>query len=217
MHEENGHPDNVTLQRLLLDHEASLRCFINKRLGNDLRSILSPDDVLQEVWITVFKTISSFRLNGQDSFEIWLKSVATRTAINMAKSARRLKRGGGVRALPGEDDPCSSCLTLFDRVAGKGRSPSREVSSLEAAKAIRNVLVQLPEERRLAVTMRFLEGKSFGEIAKATGKTKLAVRSIIYRSLRQMRARLGSSRRYFSDTPSTSFQKKPDMLQSWQG
>lgn len=207
MQTENDQPDNATLQRLLLDHEESLRRFIHKRLGADLRPILSPDDVLQEVWITVFRRISSFYSHGRDSFVIWLNSTATRTTINMAKAARRQKRGGGVRALPGEGDPRSSCLTLFNRIAGKGRTPSREVSLSEATKAVRNVLAQLPEERRLAVQMRFIEGKTLDDISNAMGKTKLAVRGVLYRGLRQMRAQLGTSRRFFSDAPTTSLQE----------
>ncbi len=204
MQMSNDHLDNATLQRLLLNHEERLRRFIAKRLGADLQRTISPEDVLQEVWITAFKQSSRFHPNGKDSFEAWLKSIATRTAINMAKAARRLKRGGGLRALPGEWNPRSSYVTLFNTIAGKGRTPSREVSLHEAEDAIRNVLAQLPEERQRAVQMRFIEGKSFDEISKVTGKTKPAVRSIIYRGLRQMRAQLGNSGRFFTDAPSTS-------------
>ena len=198
--------DNATLQRLLLNHEEPLRRFIEQRLGADLRHLMAPDDVLQEVWIAAFRHSSRFHPSGKDSFENWLKSIATRTTINMAKAARRLKRGGGLRVLPGEWSPRSSYLALFNTVAGTDRTPSREVSLHEAEDAIRNVLAKLPEEPQRAVQMRFIEGKSFDEISKATGKTTPAVRSIIYRGLRQMRAQLGNSERFFSDASPTQQQ-----------
>ena len=122
-----------------------------------------------------------------------------------------------MRIMSGVGDSRSSCLTLFNRIAGQGRTPSREVSLLEAARAIRNVLAQLPEEHRLAVQMRFIEGKALGDISKAMGKTKLAVRGIIYRGLRRMRAQLGSSGRFLSDAPTTSFQERPRLSRAWQG
>lgn len=196
--------DKIALQRLLLDREAHLRQVVAKRLGVDLQATLSVDDVLQEIWISAFKQIARFHPDGRDAFDRWLMSLAMRTVINMAKAARRLKRGGGRRPLPGDGSPRSGYLTLFNQVVGDHPTPSREVAAHETADAIRVVLTQLPKDRQRVIEMRYIEGKSLGEISEATGKTGAAVRSIIYHGLRQMRARLGDAGRFFSDAPSTA-------------
>lgn len=197
------HIDTLTLQKLLIDREERLRIIIRNRLTPDLQRVLSEDDVLQEVWLVVFRNISSFLPEGKNSFDRWLTSVAIKTIINLVKSAYRLKRGGGRRQVREEWKTGSSYIALFNDIAAEGRTPSREAFAAEAADAIKSALSELPEDRQRVISLRYIAGRSLDEIAEETGKSKPAVRSLVYQGLRQMRRQLGHSSRFFSDAASS--------------
>ncbi len=195
--------DRTTLQLRLLASEELVRQFVDRQLGADLRHLVSPEDVLQETWICAFQHSEGFQSDGEKSFERWLLGIAARTVIKLAKRARRFKRSGGQAARLYEDDPLSSSMRFFNAIDGASRTPSREVSVQEAADVVRGMLRKLPDERQRALQMRYLEGKSVEEICRQTGKSRPAVRSLIYNALRQMRQELGSPSLFFSDAPTT--------------
>lgn len=195
--------DAPTLQKLLLDREEMLRRLIKKRLTPCLAEILSEDDVLQEIWLIVFRNISSFLPDGPDSFDRWLTSVSIKSIINLVKSANRLKRGGGQIQVHEKWDPGSSYIALFNDIAANDRSPSREAFAAEAADAIKGALSELPQDRQRVIFMRYLEGKSLDEISEMTGKSKPAIRSLVYNGIQQMRRHLGHSSHFFTDAAST--------------
>ncbi|MCG8406081.1 MAG: sigma-70 family RNA polymerase sigma factor [Phycisphaerales bacterium] len=191
--------DAPTLQSLLLEREQLLRSLIRKRLTPALQEVLSEDDVLQEIWLVVFRNISSYLPDGQNSFDRWLMSVAIKSIINMVKSANRLKRGGGRMPVREKWNPGSSYVAFFNDLAAEGRTPSREVFAAEAADAVKGALSELPQDRQCVIFMRYLEGKSLDEIAIRTGKSKPAIRSLVYHGMRQMKRQLGHSSHFFSD------------------
>lgn len=195
--------DMLSLQARLLEHEDRLRRLIEKRFPPILRSVYSVEDVLQEIWICAFRSISGFYAESHDAFERWLTSLATHRIINLAKSARSEKRGLNRRHIGDGWNPRSSYLALFEEIAGKGRTPSREAFTLETATVLRNVLTELSEDRRRAIEMRYIEGRSLDDTAAIMGRSKRAIRSLAYNGIQQIRARLGHASHFFSDAPST--------------
>ncbi|MFQ5411100.1 MAG: RNA polymerase sigma factor [Phycisphaerae bacterium] len=196
--------DTLTLQGMLMERAAGLRRLIRRRFPAELLSLHSEEDVLQEIWTSAFHDISGFYPGGHDSFDRWLTRVAKNRIINLVKSARRQKRGLDHQPARSGWNPRSSYCALFDVLAGKGRTPSREAFSLEAVDAVQAALAELSDDRRRAIQMRFIEGRSLEETATRMGKTKLAIRSLAYNGIDQMRALLGHESHFFSDAPSTT-------------
>jgi RNA polymerase sigma factor (sigma-70 family) len=93
---------------------------------------------------------------------------------------------------------------LFSQLASPGKTPSREVSTQEATRAVQIALGGLPEPRRRAIYMWHIEGRSRQEIARELQKSDAAVNSLLYQGLRELRARLGHAGRFFSDAKSWS-------------
>ncbi len=192
-----------TLQTLLMEREERLRILIRSRLTPDLRSALSEDDVLQEVWLVVFRKISTFLPEGMDSFDRWLTSVTIRSMISLVKDANRMKRGGRLQVFPQNWAPGSSNLAVLLGFVPEGRTPSREAFAAEASRYVQDALSLLSPERQRVISMRYLEGKSLNEIAHETGRTKQAVRSLVYQGIRQMKEELGHASAFFSDAATT--------------
>lgn len=200
---KTGPIDALMLQGMLIERDERLRRLIRKRFPTSLQSLNSEEDVLQEIWISAFKDIPSFYPESDDSFDRWLTRVANNKIINLAKHARRQKRGLDHPHQRGKWNPRSSYIALFDEIAGEGRTPSREAFTLEAAGIIQSVIADLPDDRRQAIQLRFVEGCSWEEAAASMGKSTNAVRSLAYHGISQMRNRLGPESHFFSDAPST--------------
>ena len=162
---------------------------------------MSADDILQETWIAAFRHVGSFRANRPDAFDRWITVIAERKLIDACKGARRLKRGSTQRAAQPKPHQTTSWMDLFSYVASQERTPSRVMSAKEAQCAVQVALSSLPEDRRRAVWMRHIEGRSVAETAEAMKKTPAAVTSLVFNGLRQLGRQLGQAAKFFSDAP----------------
>ena len=189
------------LQELLLTHANRLHRQAARKVPPRFKSVISAEDILQEVSIAAFRGVPSFRADRPDAFDRWMTTLVERKVVDACRAARTLKRGGGRRTVKAKRSRASSFVDLFDHVVSSGRSPSREVSAKEAVHAVRIALGSLPDDRRRAIWMRYIEGLPLAEIAEAMHKTNAAVNSLLFNGLRQLRRRLGRSAKFFSDAP----------------
>ena len=81
----------------------------------------------------------------------------------------------------------SGCATAKVKVAEPGQVLAEDEARVGAA------LAGLPDDHRRADEMRYLGGRSVGEIAAALGKTKAAVAGLLQRGLRALREQLGDA------------------------
>lgn len=189
----------LELQTLLMERVDRLQEYIARRIPADIRRVVGPEDVLQEVWVAVFRGIGSFQADGADGFDRWLTTVTQRKLLDVIRDARRLKRGGGRQFDHNVQRRTSSYLDLFARISSGNRTPSSEDAACEAAHAVQIALCSLPEDYRAAITLRHLHGRAPAAIAKAMSKTQPAVRGLLYRGLLMMRERMEPAGRFFSD------------------
>ena len=193
--------DNAKLEELLLAGADRLRRHVAGKIQSDLRQVISPEDVLQEVWIAAFRGMGSFRADRPDAFDRWMTLLVGRKLIDACRAARALKRGGGHRVVRVNPDRATSLEALFQRAVVPCRTPSREVAAAEARDAVQIALGALPENRRRALWMHHVEGWSLAETAEAMEKTPAAVNSLVFNGLRQLSGLLGRATRFFSDAP----------------
>jgi RNA polymerase sigma factor (sigma-70 family) len=191
--------DESKLQQLLLERAEAVRTALAGKIPPRFRPYVAVDDVLQEIWITAFRSVSSFRLTRPDAFDRWLAAIVSRRLADALRIVGALKRGGNQRILKEHEARSKSFADLFGRLASPQKSPSREVSAREAADAVQLALCGLSESRRQAVRMRYIEGRSRAEIAQVLRKSDAAVNSLLYHGLREMRERLGSACRFLSN------------------
>jgi RNA polymerase sigma-70 factor (ECF subfamily) len=132
------------------------------------------EDLVQETFVRAFRGIGRFR--GESSFNTWLH----RIALNVIKSylSRRSRQVQIAPSPPGDESDA-----LVDRV------PSNE--DLETATvqrdAIDRALATLPEELRLLVTLRDVQGLEYHEIATLVGLPIGTVESRVFRARQRLR------------------------------
>ena len=136
---------------------------------------------------------------GGDSVQRWIASIATQKLLQAFRRHRQLKRDAGPTLAGQAVDRTFSLVALVDRLAVERRTPSREAAANEAVQAVRLALAGLAPDRREAICMRHIDGRSLDQIAEAMNKTVTAVNNLLSHGLRQLRMHLGSASKFFSD------------------
>ncbi len=191
--------DELTLQGALMIRAPALLRHLARKIPVKMRGVIAAEDVLQELWITAFRGMSSFRPQGPDSLDRWLTTLAERVLINVVRASRMVRRGGGhPTILQLRDNRVSSMLDLFARISSPCPTPSSEAATLEAVHAVDIALASMPNEWRQVIWLRYIEGRTTNEIAKALKKTKPAVNGLLFRGMRDLRERLGRASKFMS-------------------
>ncbi|GAA5192350.1 RNA polymerase sigma factor RpoE [Ferrimonas gelatinilytica] len=130
-------------------------------------------DVAQEAFIKAYRSLPNFR--GESAFYTWLYRIAVNTAKNYLVSQGRRPPANDVDA--GEAEFYDGADALRD-VA----TPERQMLSDEIRQMVFATIESLPEELKVAVTLRELEGLSYEEIAAVMDCPVGTVRSRIFRA-----------------------------------
>jgi len=139
------------------------------------------DDITQEVFIQVYRSVSSFK--GDSKFSTWLYRITLGKALDHEKKKKRKKRFGFVQGLFGADEAEQVHAVEFEH-------PGVQMEKKEKAHELFNALKQLPDKQRMAFTLHKLEGQSYQEIAEIMNTTLYAVESLMSRAKANLRKEL---------------------------
>lgn len=143
------------------------------------------EDVAQEVFISVFKNIDSFR--GDAKFSTWLYRVAANHCKNRIKYlARRHDRQKDQFDETIDRDQASGALM------GPSSSPRPDarLETLELEQVMRAAIQSLDENQRLLVVLRDIEELSYEEICAITELPQGTVKSRLHRARVELRKKM---------------------------
>jgi RNA polymerase sigma-70 factor, ECF subfamily len=130
-------------------------------------------DVAQEAFIRAYRAMANFR--GDSQFYTWMYKIAINTAKNYLVSQGRR---------PPTDDIAIDDAVLLDGGARlKDRAtPERELLRQEIEQTVFDTVESLPEDLKVAITLREVDGLSYEEIAQTMNCPIGTVRSRIFRA-----------------------------------
>ena len=139
-----------------------------------LGSAAEAQDAAQEAFLRAHRGLAGFR--GDAKLSTWLYAITSRLCLNrLASGERRLVRRGEETLL---------------RLADEGRQPDAALERSELEAALHRAIAELPEERRIVVVLRDLEGLSYEEIAKVLDLELGTVRSRLHRARADLKDKL---------------------------
>lgn len=163
-----------TFVRLYQDKVFSL---VNRMLNNRAEA----EDLAQEVFITVFKSIDQFR--GDSRLGTWLYRVAVNHTKNRVKYLdRRARKGHG-----DIDNAPEAEVARGGPVTSRVDRPDERTEGNELEVKIRKALAAIDADHRELIVLRDLEGLSYEEIVGITGLPDGTVKSRLHRARAALR------------------------------
>ncbi len=170
-----GAGDTAAFEQLVERHQALVAGTVARMLGNNSEV----EDIAQQVFVRVWK--SAGRYVPRAKFTTWLLKITRNLVFN---ELRRRTRHITV-ALSGE--PGAEEMPLRDE---RGQTPDDALLENELKGAIESAIQALPKTQRMAVILRRYEELSYEDIAEILDQTVPAVKSLLFRARRELRARL---------------------------
>jgi len=130
-------------------------------------------DVTQEAFIKAYRALPGFR--GDSAFYTWLYRISVNTAKNFLVSQGRRPPASDLDVEDAEFFESSEALRDV-------ASPERVMLSDEIQQVVFETIEALPDDLKVAITLRELDGLSYEEIAEAMDCPVGTVRSRIFRA-----------------------------------
>jgi RNA polymerase sigma-70 factor, ECF subfamily len=126
------------------------------------------EDITQDVFVKAWKSIHKYRWTGAP-FVAWLITIARNAVTDYYRSRKNTRRLDEVPEPESGDNPASAVEAAFAR------------------NEVRMAVNRLKGDQQAVIMMRFIDGLSYEEIARAIGKSEGAVRVIQHRALKELK------------------------------
>ncbi len=142
-----------------------------RMLGNRAEA----EEAAQEVFLRAYRALGAFR--GDARLSTWLYAITSRLCLSRLGSAER--RLAHVR-----DE------ALLDGLVSAETSVATALEQREQQAALQRAISELPNDRRILVVLRDLEGLSYEEISQTLDLTLGTVRSRLHRARLELKEKL---------------------------
>ena len=169
--------EDAAYDELVRTYNASIFHVAYRMLGDTAEA----SDVVQEIFIKVFRNIGSFK--GQAALKTWIFRIALSEILNRLRWWKSRHRSSTVSL---DDQPNGHEYYVPD----SGPSPEEMLESKERELAIQQALGKLSSEHRSIIVLRDIEGFSYTEIADVLGISMGTVKSRLARGREDLKKSL---------------------------
>jgi RNA polymerase sigma-70 factor (ECF subfamily) len=136
------------------------------------------EDVAQEVFVTVFKSVDTFR--GESKFSTWLYRIAANHCKNRLKylGRRSYKATGALDATAERELQEAQPSAMTPHIDG----PEKVLEGRQLEALVQEGIALLDEEHRMLIVLRDVEDLSYQEISTITGLPEGTVKSRLHRA-----------------------------------
>ncbi len=140
-----------------------------------VRDPAEAEDVAQEAFIKAYRALPNFR--GESAFYTWLYRIGVNTAKNwLVANGRRMPTVTDITSEESDGGIEDSVLLRNEE------TPDRVLLSKQIGETVNAAMDALPEDLRMAISLREIEGLSYEEIAQVMDCPIGTVRSRIFRA-----------------------------------
>lgn len=136
------------------------------------------EDVAQEVFIQVYRSIHNFK--GESKLSTWIYRITTTRALDLLRSRKSKKRFSFLQRLFGEGNEPLVEIPDFHH-------PGIAMENKENAAKLFKAIGQLPENQKTAFTLHKVEDLSYQEVSEVMQTSVAAVESLMHRAKQNLR------------------------------
>jgi len=171
--------DEKAFEEIVRMYQHKVFNLVYRMIGNQEEA----EDIAQEVFVTVFKAIDSFR--GEAKFSTWLYRIAANHCKNRMKylGRRSYKATGELNEVTEKEAQEAQPSSMRPHVDG----PDAVLEGLELERTVQQGIKALDEEHRVLIILRDVEDLSYEEISSITGLELGTVKSRLHRARLQLK------------------------------
>ena len=182
--------DTEALGAYINENRDRLAGFIRSITGDHLLAVVEIDDFIQEISTAAITSLETAPLDQYEPMQ-WLQQIARRRVVDSARhfgaQRRDIKKKQSIHK---STNASGSDLGLEQLLAASMTSASAAVSRDVRMLRLQEAIEGLSEEQITAIRLRYAEGMPTKEIAEKIGKTDVATRVLLSRSMRQLEKQL---------------------------
>jgi RNA polymerase sigma-70 factor (ECF subfamily) len=180
--------DNVLVNLIKENNQAAFKELVNKyqtlvinTCNGFVHNYEDAQDIAQDVFIEVHRSINKFRLESKIS--TWLYRISVNKSINYIRDNKKNKWS-------------LSLDFLFEKDVDKGNdsnleeSPQEMIEKEEKVKMLYNAIDSLPENQKIAFTLFKYDDLSYKEIAEVMNLSLSSIESLIFRAKSNLQKKL---------------------------
>lgn len=178
MHSSNSQIAESEFRQIVSSHQERVysTCF------RFLRSKEDAQDVSQDVFIQVYKSMDEFK--GEALLSTWIYRIAVTKSLDFLRRQNRKRRLGSVKA--------------FLRIGSEegeiefpsDRTPEGDLLAADQKQALAKAVAKLPENQRVAITLCNYEDYSNQEVADIMATSVSAVEGLLHRGRKNLKRHL---------------------------
>ena len=156
--------DSELIVIYLKGNENALSCLINRHKNRLFNFIYSKvldrdiaDDVFQDTFIKVIKTLKKGLYNEEGKFLPWIMRIAHNLVIDYFRKKNRIP-------LFNNND-----FDIFQIIHDKSLNAEKTIINDQIISDLQKIILELPDDQKEVLMMRFYRNMSFKEIAESTG------------------------------------------------
>ncbi|EAZ95802.1 RNA polymerase sigma factor/ECF subfamily (sigma-70) [Flavobacteria bacterium BAL38] len=146
--------DESALSTLIQRHQSKIFGFIYSKVNDRDLS----DDIFQDTFIKVIKTLKSHSYNEEGKFLPWVMRIAHNLVVDHYRKAKKM---------PYQRD--TEEYSVFNYMTDNVLNIEGQMISEQVASDLNKLLEELPEDQKEVLVMRMYQDLSFKEIADLTG------------------------------------------------
>ncbi len=140
------------------------------------------EDVAQEVFIEVYRSIGKFRADAKLS--TWLYRIAVNKSIDFLRKKKRKSWIGSIQGMFESEDKAHA---IADR---HQPTPQKALEQTERKEILQAAIDKLPDNQRIAFTLHKYEDLSYKEVAKVMNTSLSSVESLMHRAKKNLKKKL---------------------------
>lgn len=171
--------DENAFRKLVESHQSLV---VNTCLGL-VHNLEDAEDLAQEVFIEVFRSIHKFRADSKIS--TWLYRIAVNRSLNFIRDNKKN------RWFQSFDEVVKARNTAIQNIAAtRSDEPGFNLENRQRATILHEAIDTLPENQRVAFTLNKYEELSYREISEVMELSVSAVEALLHRAKKNLQKRL---------------------------
>lgn len=182
-------PEEIQLSKLKSGDFKSFKALVDehqKKVLNTCNRFVNnredAEDLTQEVFIEVYRSLSNFR--GDSKISTWIYRIAVTKSLDYLRKKKRKKRFGTLKNIFSEENPAIQVKS------SESSNPDTNLENEDRIRILNEALGSLPENQRTVFTLSKYDEMSYAEIAEIMDTSLSSVESLIHRAKVNLKKKL---------------------------